>query len=77
MTKQATIAALIKSGRIIGWALTAASNGDIVSYGDDLGNCIHELGRARVSRGNRWLRLISEDDSLPRYAVNIGGGAPF
>lgn len=75
MNDSKTSAYLIRAGRVVAIADTAAKSGDVVSYGFTvLDDCIHEVGKAKVSRAKKWDRYepINED----RAFVNYGGGAP-
>lgn len=82
--KEKTLAALVKHNKIlVGCTYTAATNGEIVSYGHALpdGKGIHEVGRAKISRAKKWLRRLDPADTLFEpwllatcYDVNRGGG---
>jgi hypothetical protein len=84
MRKIKSWAVLIRYGRPIGIALTAATNGSIVSYGaalvdpvTEMPGGIHEVGRAKISRVKKLLNDGFLFDSLPVYDVNDGGGLPY
>lgn len=77
MTNAKRYAVLLENGAIIGEALTAATNGSVVSYGKALpGGGLHEVGRAKISRNARKLWL-SDLFGMPLYDVNDGGGAAY
>lgn len=68
---------LIRNGLPVAIAFTSAKNGDVVSYGFEVldhGRCIHEVGRAKVSRAKKWARWAA---GLEQAFVNYGGGAPL
>lgn len=68
---------LIRNGIPVAVAYTAARSGEVVSFGFDVldgGRCIHEVGRAKVSRAKKWARWAP---GLEFAYVNYGGGAPL
>lgn len=87
-TAEKSMAYLIRDGRLVATAETSAKSGEVVSYGfTELDNCIHEVGRAKVSRAKKWERIEQgsshrdEDGEwwpgVPHALVNYGGGAPI
>lgn len=75
-TSNPTLAYLIRGGRVAAIARTSAKSGETVCYGFTvLDKCIHQVGRATVSRAKKWEHyyLACED----RAFVNYGGGAPL
>ena len=72
-------AVLIRAGVVVAYTNTTAKNGDVVSYGwKCIGNAIHEVGKAKVSRAKKYL----DDAELmfkleEKFAfVNYGSGEP-
>lgn len=79
---------LIRNGLPVAIADTAAKNGEVVSFGFEvLDGCIHEVGRAKVSRAKKWDRIAEKcsflssdgewEPGLEFAYVNYGSGAPL
>ncbi len=70
--------AALKQGKyIVGFTLTEASNGEIVSYGFKYGgDRLREIGKAKITRNKQFLKE-SYLQSQPFYDVNYGGGKPI
>ena len=84
MRDKSSWAVLIRHGRPIGLAKTAATTGSIVSYGrslvdpvTDMPGGIHAVGRAKISRAKKLLNDGFLFDSLSLYDVNDGTGLPY
>lgn len=71
----ATTAAVLHNGRLVGYAHTALPSGPCC-WGRELTNEGHTLvqcGSGRISRAKAWLKEVAIGD-LPEVYVNIGGG---
>jgi hypothetical protein len=88
MNASKSTAYLIRNGRPVAIADTAAKNGEVVSFGFELlDDCIHEVGRATVSRAKKWDRIAEKcsflnsdgerEPGLEWAFVNYGSGAPI
>lgn len=80
MEAQKSEAVLVHAGVVVAMAVTSARAGEVVSYGwERVGNAIHEVGKARVSRAKRYLNdaelMLSLEDRVA--LVNRGGGEPI
>ena len=76
MTKaNATTAAVLQNGRLVGYAHTTLPSGPCC-WGYELldgGRTLVQCGSGRISRAKAWLKEVAIGD-LPEVYVNIGGG---
>jgi len=77
-----TRAYLIRNNRPVATTMTTVRNGESVAYGFvNLGGCILQIGRAKISRAAKWLRHDAEYSVLGKTFecahINYGGGSPI
>ena len=71
-----TTAVLLRAGCVVAQCKTAARGGEVLSYGFERvrGGALLELGRAKVSRAQKYLGDRELMASLETAIVNRGGG---
>lgn len=71
-----TQAVIVRNGIVVAQVVTAAKNGEVVSYGfhKATGGSLVETGKAKISRAQKYIGNDELMASLENAHVNFGGG---